>query len=225
MTSTALHQLRLFAGLPLEKTAVLEAEAQARSFKRGEVVFHKGDPGEAMFMILEGQVKIVLPSEGGEEALLGVLDRGDFFGELSLIDGRSRSATIVATELTETLVLHRDSLLRLVRTSPEVAIDLLRTLSQRLRETDEFIEDAVFLDVPGRVAKKLLELAETYGEPAPRGIVIGLRLTQQELAEMVGATRESVNKHLRSYRERGIIDVDRQRIIILQPDALQRRIY
>lgn len=225
MTATALHQLRLFSGLPAEKTAILEAEAQTRSFKRGEVVFHKGDPGEAMFMILEGQVKIVLPSEGGDEALLGVLDQGDFFGELSLIDGRSRSATIVATEPTETLVLHRDALLRLVRTSPEVAIDLLRALSQRLRETDEFIEDAVFLDVPGRVAKKLLELAETYGEPAPRGTVIGLRLTQQELAEMVGATRESVNKHLRSYRERGIIDVDRQRIIILQPDALQRRIY
>jgi CRP/FNR family transcriptional regulator/CRP/FNR family cyclic AMP-dependent transcriptional regulator len=206
-------------------TALLEAEAQRRTFRRGEAIFHKGDPGTSMFAILEGQVKILLPSEAGDEALLAVLDRGDFFGELSLIDGQPRSATVVAAEPTETLVLHREALLRALTANPQIAAGLLRALSQRLRETDEFVEDAVFLDVPARIAKKLLELGETYGHPVPEGILINLRFTQHDLATMVGSSRESVNKHLRSFRARGIIDVQRQRVIIRRRDDLQRRVY
>jgi CRP/FNR family transcriptional regulator, cyclic AMP receptor protein len=220
-----LSRVPLFAGLPEDKVATLETLTQRRSFRRGEVVFHKGDPGDTLYVIAQGQVKIVLPSDSGEEALLGVLDEGEFFGELSLIDEQPRSATIVATEQTETLVLRRDDFLKFVVSSPELAIDMLRVLSRRLRETDEFIEDAIFLDVPGRLAKKLLELANQYGRHTPIGTVISLRMTQQELATMVGATRESVNKHLRSYRSRGILEIDRQRIIILRPSELQRRIY
>jgi len=222
---SGLNRVPLFAGLPTEKLNQLEAMTQRRSFKRGEVVFHKGDPGDTLYVITQGQVKIVLPSDSGEEALLGVLDEGEFFGELSLIDEQPRSATIVATEQTETLVLRRDEFLKFVVSSPELAIDMMRVLSRRLRETDEFIEDAIFLDVPGRLAKKLLELANQYGRHTPIGTVISLRMTQQELATMVGATRESVNKHLRSYRSRGILEIDRQRIIILRPAELQRRIY
>jgi len=225
LRTDGLARVPLFAGLSPEKLATLENVTQRRSFKRGEIVFHKGDPGDTLFMITQGQVKIILPSDSGEEALLGVLDEGEFFGELSLIDEQPRSATIVATEPTETLVLRREEFLKFVASSPETAIDMLRVLSQRLRETDEFIEDAIFLDVPGRLAKKLLELANQYGRNTPLGTVIALRMTQQELATMVGATRESVNKHLRSYRARGILEIDRQRIIILRPAELQRRIY
>ena len=225
MTVQQLYELRLFQGLGPEQMTLFETESHRRTFKRGEVVFHKGDPGETMFLITEGQVKIVLPSDSGEEALLGVLDPGNFFGELSLLDGQPRSATIVATEPTETVVLRRETLLKAIRANPDIAIHLLQELCQRMRETDEFVEDTVFLDVPGRVAKKLLELADAYGERTARGTVIGLRLTQQDLARMVGATRESVNKHLGAYRARGIIDVDRQRFVILKYDELQRRIY
>lgn len=225
MLPIGLQQLRLFSGLPAEFTALLEAEARRRSFRRGEVIFHKGDPGTSMFAILDGQVRIVLPSVSGDEALLAVLDRGDFFGELSLIDGQPRSATVVAAEPTETLVLHRETLLKALVANPEMAAGLLRALSQRLRETDEFVEDAVFLDVPARLAKKLLELGATYGHPVPGGTLISLRLTQHELATMVGSSRESVNKHLRSFRARGIIDVQRQRVTIRQPEELQRRVY
>jgi len=222
---SSLRRVPLFEALPEDKLAVLEAAAQRRSFRRGDIVFHKGDDGTSLFLILEGQVRIVLLSESGDEALLGVLDSGDFFGELALIDQQPRSATIVASEPTETLVLHRDDFLAFLRGTPEVAVDMLRILSQRLREADSFIEDAIFLDVPGRLAKKLLELAEAYGRPSAEGTVIGLRLTQQELATMVGATRESVNKHLRAYRARGILDLDRQHIVIRKPHELQRRIY
>jgi CRP/FNR family transcriptional regulator, cyclic AMP receptor protein len=225
VTVQGLGHLPLFAGLPIDQIASLEAMTQRRWFKRGEVVFHKGDPGDTLFVIVEGQVKIVLPSESGEEALLAVLDEGEFFGELSLIDEQPRSATIVASEPTETLVLHRDSFLQSVTSSPDLAIHMLQVLSRRLREADEFVEDAVFLDVPGRLAKKLLQLAEAYGRPGMGGTMITLRLTQQELATMVGATRESVNKHLRAYRSRGIIDIDHQRIVILRPTDLARRIY
>jgi CRP/FNR family transcriptional regulator/CRP/FNR family cyclic AMP-dependent transcriptional regulator len=225
MLGGVLQRLPLFAGLPAETASLLEAGSQKRSFRRGEVIFHKGDPGSSMFLIVEGQVRIVLPSDGGEEALLGVLDSGDFFGELSLIDGQPRSATIIASEPTETIMLHREDFLKAIHTSPAVAVDMLKILARRLRETDEFVEDAIFLDVPGRLAKKLLELGDAYGDARPDGTVIGLRLTQSELATMVGATRESVNKHLRSYRSRGIIDVNRQRIVIRRPEELQRRIY
>jgi CRP/FNR family transcriptional regulator/CRP/FNR family cyclic AMP-dependent transcriptional regulator len=220
-----LARVPLFTGLAPEQAAQLAEVAQRRSFKRGEVIFHKGDAGSSLYMIVQGQVKIVLPSDSGEEALLAVLDADDFFGELSLIDEQPRSATVVATEPTETLVLHRADFLKFISNSPGLAVDMLRILAQRLRETDEFIEDAVFLDVPGRLAKKLLELAAAYGRETPAGTMIGMRLTQQELATMVGATRESVNKHLRAYRSRGYIDIDRQRIIVLRPKELQRRIY
>ncbi|MBM2810166.1 MAG: Crp/Fnr family transcriptional regulator [Chloroflexi bacterium] len=226
MLSQSLRRVPLFSSLSDEQIAALNAVAQRRSFRRGEVIFHKGDAGPTLFMITQGQVKIVLPSDGGgEEALLGVMDTGDFFGELSLIDEQPRSATIVASEDTDTLVLHRVDFLEFLSANPELAIVVMRVLCRRLREADEFIEDAIFLDVPGRLAKKLLELAETYGRDTPYGTVIGLRMTQQELAAMVGATRESVNKHLRAYRARGIIEIDRQRIIIYKPEELQRRIY
>lgn len=222
--ASSLHRVPLLEALPADKLAVLEAAAQRRSFKRGEIVFHKGDDGTSLFLIIAGQVRILLLSDAGEEALLGVLDSGDFFGELALIDQQPRSATIVGSEPTETLILHRDDFLALLRGTPELVLDMLRILSRRLREANNFIEDAVFLDIPGRLAKKLLELADTYGRPDPAGTVIGVRLTQQELATMVGARRESVNKHLQSYRAHGILDLERQQIVIRKPLELRRRI-
>lgn len=225
MQTEALARVPLFAALPRERTALLDRAVGRRFFTRGEVVCRKGDPGDSLFIITDGQVKVVLPSDGSEEVLLGIMEAGDFFGELSLIDGLPRSATIVATAPTETLILQREEFLNCLRTSPDIAIEILQVLSRRLRQTDQFIEDATFLDVAGRLAKKILELAESYGQPTPSGIFIDLRVTQQELANMVGATRESVNKHLRSYRARGIIDIDRQRLRVLKPDELRRRIY
>jgi CRP/FNR family transcriptional regulator/CRP/FNR family cyclic AMP-dependent transcriptional regulator len=220
-----LKQVPLLSGLPPETLTMLEPGARRRTYRRGEVIFHKGDPGNSMFLILEGQVKIVLPSEGGQEALLGVLDAGDCFGELSIIDAQPRSATIVATTPTVTLMVHRDDFERVLEQHPHVAIQLLQVLAHRLRGTDELAQDAVFLDVRGRLAKKLLELAASYGTQGAGGTVIGMRLTQSELATMVGATRESVNKHLRFYEGHGIIEVDRQRITVLNPEELKRRIY
>lgn len=213
------------ARLPTERGEALQHAVRKREFQAGETIFQKGDPGDAMYVIVRGQVKVVLPSGDGNEALLGTLDDGDFFGELSLIDGEPRSASIVATQPTETIVLLREGFQDFLRQSPEVAIEMLQVLSHRLRQSDEFIADAAFLDVPGRLAKKLLELAGRYGRQVPTGTAIGLRITQRDLAAMIGATRESVNKHLQSFRAQGLISMDDRRVVIHDRERLARRVY
>ncbi len=225
MQDRALRQVPLFAELPPERIQELAQMVRRRTYHRGETIFHKGDPGSGLYILTGGQVKIVLPSETGEEALLAVLEAGDFFGELALFDGLPRSATVVAVQNAEVLVLHRDDFLGFVARNPEVAIALFGVLSRRLRAADELIQDAVFLDVPGRLAKRLLELAERHGRQTPQGIAIELKLTQQDLAAMIGATRESVNKHLGWMRDRRLIALDRQRITVLRHDELRKRIY
>ena len=225
MQEQLLRHAALFAEVPPARLDALAQLVRRRAYQRGETIFHKGDPGNAVYLVTRGQVKIVLPAETGEEAVLGLLEPGDLFGELALFDGLPRSATMVALENVETLLLHRDDFLRFVAQHPEVGLGLLAVLSRRLRATDELLEDAVFLDVPGRLAKRLLELAERHGQQTDQGIQIGVKLTQQDLAGMIGATRESVNKHLSWLRDRGVIQLDRQRITVLRPEELRKRIY
>ncbi|MSQ23088.1 MAG: Crp/Fnr family transcriptional regulator [Chloroflexi bacterium] len=188
------------------------------------MVFEKGDPGDALYIIVKGQVKVILPSGDGNEALLATMDDGDFFGELSMIDGEPRSATILASLPTDTIVLRREGFYEFLRASPDVAIEMLQALSRRLRQSDEFIADAAFLDVPGRLAKKLLELSDRYGKTTPWGTTLGLQVTQRELAAMIGATRESVNKHLQAFRVQGFLRSEGRRLVITDRERLARRI-
>jgi len=225
MQERALRQVTLFAELPDDRLQELGQMVRRRTYHRGETIFHKGDPGNGLYLITNGQVKVLLPSETGEEAVLAVLEPGDFFGELALFDGLPRSATVVAVTNAEMLILHRDDFLSFVARNPEVTVALFGVLSRRLRATDELIEDAVFLDVPGRLAKRLLDLADRHGRKTDLGVEIDLKLTQQDLAAMVGATRESVNKHLGWMRDHRLIQLDRQRIVLLRPEELRKRIY
>ncbi len=225
MQDRVLSQVPLFAELPPERIHELAQLVRRRTYHRGETIFHKGDPGSGLYIIASGQVKIVLPSETGDEAMLAVLEAGEFFGELALFDGLPRSATVVAVQNAEVLILHRDDFMSFVGRNPEVVTGLFSALSRRLRATDELVEDAIFLDVPGRLAKRLLDLADRHGRPEGKGVAIDLKLTQQDLAAMVGATRESVNKHLGWMRDHGLIQLDRQRIVVLRPDDLRKRIY
>jgi CRP/FNR family transcriptional regulator/CRP/FNR family cyclic AMP-dependent transcriptional regulator len=203
----------------------MEALGERRWLDRGGVLFRAGEAANNLFVIVSGRVKVILYSRDGEEALGSVLGSGEILGSTSMLDGRPRSITATADERTEVLALPRDALESLVAASPTVALDVYRVLVRQLRRSYAFIEDTIFLDVAGRVAKKLLELAESYGEETDDGILIELPLTQLELATMVGVTRETVNKHLGSYRARGIIDVRDHRILIRQPETLRRRIY
>jgi CRP/FNR family cyclic AMP-dependent transcriptional regulator len=223
MHERPLHQIGLFADLSVPQLDELAQLVRRRPYQRGATIFHKGDPGTGLYLITQGRVKIVVPSETGEEALLAMLESGDVFGELALFDGLPRSATVVALQPTEVLLLYRDDFVGFVGRHPEVASALFSVLSRRLRATNELIEDASFLDVPGRLAKRLLDLAERHGQPTAQGVEIDLKLTQGELAAMVGATRESVNKHLGWMRDHRWIALERQHIILLRPEELRKR--
>ena len=232
-----LAQVPLFAALTAEELAGLAALLSRRRYAKGEVIFHQGDAGTALYIVEEGGVKIVLGSEEGKEVILALLGRGDFFGELALLDGEPRSADAVARDATQLLALRRDDFLRFVLDKPRVAASLLAVLSRRLRRTDQLVHDAAFLDVRGRLARVLLELAEAQGRPEPAGVaaggtfpvgaaaatvVLAARLTQGELAEMVGATRESINKWLGFYTRRGVLRFERGRLTLMDLQRLRQ---
>ena len=156
--------------------------------------------------------------------IVALLSTGDFFGELSLFDNESRSASAVAAETAEMLTLDQPEFLHYITENPKVSISILAELSLRLRRTDELLSDAAFCNLPTRLAKRLLELSENYGQPGPSGqIKINFKLKQQDLADMVGSTRESVNKMLRSLKEKSIVSIQKGFITILEPDLLRRR--
>lgn len=214
-TAKTLIALPLFAGMTAEDRGELSLKAHLKHYEAGEVIFEKDDPGLTLHVIISGMVKIVLPSEAGDEAILALLLPGEFFGELSLFDGQPRSASAVAMEDTQTVVLYRDDFISFINSHPSVAMSLLAVLSQRLRRTDELVSDCIFLDIPARVAKKLLDLGENFGRNVAGGVEIDLRLPQQEIASMVGTTRESVNRSLAFLERVGALKMERQKITIV----------
>lgn len=220
-----LGKVPLFSSMKPDLLAHLAGKMSTRSYRTGETIFHKDDPGSVLYLIRSGQVKITTASEEGDEAILAILTDGDFFGELSLLDESPRSASAVAMAPTQALILHRQDFVEFLRKYPELVTDILAAVSQRLRKTDTLVEDVFFLDLSARLAKRLLELSESHGVPSDDGIEINLQLTQQDLANMVGATRVAVNKQLGFLQDRGIIRMGRQRITVLAPEELRQRIY
>jgi CRP/FNR family transcriptional regulator/CRP/FNR family cyclic AMP-dependent transcriptional regulator len=185
------------------------------------ILFHKGSPGRSLYIIESGKVRIFLLSETGQEISVNVYGPGEVFGELALLDGLPRSAGAMVAERTVAYTLYRDDFLRCLDACPSLARGIIKELSARLRYTTECMENLAFLDLSGRVAAKLLELTDRYGQPG-KGIEIELRLTQAELASWVAARRESVNKVLGIFREQGLIDIDSQKIAIVDRPGLER---
>ena len=220
-----LKQFAVFSDLAQEDIRDLTAVAKRRTFRSGEVIFHRDDPGQVLYMIKEGKVKICLISPDGQEISLAVLGAGEYFGEFALYDGLPRSADAIAIEKVECYTLQRSDFHKAIMKNPKIAIQVLEGLSKRLRNTDNMVEDLIFLDVYGRVAKKLLELSETHGVKVENGIRIDVRLTQQELASMVGASRESVNKVMGYFTDKGYISTDKHRVTLHRMNELKRRIY
>jgi CRP-like cAMP-binding protein len=189
------------------------------------MIFHKDDAGTTLHIVQEGRVRVFLISSDGREVTLALLGSGEFFGDQSLLDGNPRSASVVAVEPTRTLTLFRDDFLRLLGTSPQAAVAILQVLCWRLRLASELLGDVAFLDVAGRLAKRLLQLASEFGQPGTRGTTIDLKITQGQLASMLGVTRESVNKQLRAFRKLGIIAINGGRLRIERPEELKRWSY
>jgi len=220
-----LAKVPLFANLDAEGTRELTVAFKPRAFRPGEVIFHRDDPGQVLYVIREGKVRIYITSSEGQEVALAVFGPGDSFGELALLDGQARSASAVAIDAVETYTLQRTDFANAVIRYPRIAIQVMNVLSHRLRQTDAMIEDLLFLNVHGRVAKKLLELAEMHGVKTGDGIRIDMRLTQSNLASLVGASRESVNKVIGYFTDKQFISIDRRQITILRLAELRRRIY
>lgn len=218
-----ISRVPLFAGLNEQQFAALAARTSHTSLRRGEVLFEEGDPGDRLFIITEGKIKLGHSSDDGRESLLAILGPGEIIGELTLFDPGPRSTTATAVSSASLLSLDHADLMSVLDTSPEVAKHMLRALAQRLRRTNESLSDLVFSDVPGRVAKSLLDLADRFGTVTDNGVHVPHDLTQEELAQLVGASRETVNKSLADFVSRGWIRLEGRAVTLLDVDRLARR--
>jgi CRP-like cAMP-binding protein len=189
-----------------------------KAYPRGSVILFEDDPGDALFIVRVGRVKVVLVGDDGREVILGVLGIGDHFGELALIDDQPRSAHVIATEDSSLLVLRREDFRRRVEETPAVAWSLMQELSRRLRRADDKIGGLVLLDVPGRIARLLLDAADAEGSET-----LEKPLTHQTIADMIGASRETVSRAMKAFQENGWLAVERRRIRLANRDALEKR--
>ena len=194
--------------------------ATVRHIEANDEIFAKGDPGNALCGVLAGRVCIYTVSSEGVEAILNILEPGELFGEIALLDGGPRTASARAMKAVDLLQIHRDHFVPFLHDHPELGVSILPILCGRIRMNVEFIEDTVFLHLAARLAKRLLSLAEVHGKPDPKGVRIAFKLSQQELAHMIGATRERVNKELGIWRERGLIAME-EGMIVVRPDRLK----
>jgi CRP-like cAMP-binding protein len=203
--------------LPDQELAAFAELVRERSYPRGSVILFEDDHGDSLFLLADGQVKVVLIGEDGREVILSVLREGSFFGEMALLDDQPRSAHVIAMEDSSLLVLRREDFQARLKQSPEVAIALLRELAGRLRRADEKIGGLVLLDVNGRVADLLLRMADEEG-----GIHITRKITHHVIAQMIGSSRETVSRTMRDFVDKGWIQVGRKDIQLINRAALEQ---
>jgi len=219
-----IKQIPIFKTLSDSDLNDLVGSLRLKPLKQGQTLFWKGDEGTALYIVKKGTIKIVLPSAEGDEIIVTMFSEGDFFGEMSLLDGEPRSADAVAIEPSEVFILSRNNFLSFLQSNVNAIESILSLLSKRLRKTDGMLEDTCFLNISARLAKKLTELAESHGRTKGSQVLIDLSLTQKELGDMVGATRESVNKELKALREQGLIITEESKIQILDISRLKSKI-
>jgi len=211
-----LRRVPLFSDLTEADLLRFADVTREREYPKNSVILFEDDPGDALYIVSTGQVKVVLIGEDGREVILSVLGEGDFFGEMGLIDDEPRSAHVIAMKDSHLLVLRRDDFQAQLEEHPKIALKLLKVLVQRLRRADEKIGGLVLLDVNGRVARLLLDLSEESGGPK-----ITRKLTHHTIAQMIGSSRETVSRAMRELVEKGCIEVSRREITITQPEALR----
>ena len=219
----SLRRSPLFAQVDDRALQACAASLSVRRYRRGETIFHQGDPGHALFIVESGAVKIVLPSpEGDEGAIIATLGRGDFFGELALLDGAPHSATAVAIEPTQTLVLARDRFEELVETEAGLRQALFAGIVGELRRLTAHVEELRFLDLPGRLAMRLVRLAREADPNASGEVRLAWPYTQSDLAAMIGGTRQTVNRILTDLSARGLVHFEKDVAVIPSLERLER---
>ena len=213
----------LFAALDDDAANALRSSMVDQRLTKGDILFSEGEPGEKLYLIESGKIKLSHTASDGRESIIAVLGAGEMLGELSLFDPGPRTATAIAVTNTKVVSLSHEALLPWLVGRPDLAVSLLAALARRLRRTNEALADLVFSDVPGRVAKALLELGSKFGESSPDGLLVRHELTQEELAQLVGASRETVNKSLAEFVSRGWIRLEGRGVHLLDVDRLRRR--
>jgi CRP-like cAMP-binding protein len=213
----------LFQGVATEAVEALASALSYADYARGDTVFTEGEQGDTLYIVLSGKVKVGRKAADGRENMLSVMGPSDMFGELSLFDPGPRTATASVITDARLASLAHASLRPWITDRPEIAEQLLRVLARRLRRTNDALADLIFTDVPGRVAKALLGLAERFGTEQPDGIRVHHDLTQEELAQLVGASRETVNKALADFASRGWMRVESRAVTIVDQERLARR--
>ena len=213
----------LFQGLPADAAERLCAVAERRDIPRGDVIFRQGEPGASMYVILHGKVRMTRPADPGRDNLLTLLGPGDLFGELTLFDPAPRKAT--ATAITDVAIAEftASAMKEWLAAEPEAAWHFLRLLAQRLRRVNDTLENLLFSDVQRRVARTLLDMAERFGDQVPDGVRVHHDLTQEQLAQHIGASRESVNKALSELAARSIVRLEQRTVVILDIERLKRK--
>jgi CRP/FNR family cyclic AMP-dependent transcriptional regulator len=217
-----LGKVELFLGLSEHDLGKMLEIVSERSYRKGEVIFHIDDLGSTLFILKSGSVKIFLRDIAGREDILKVLYPGEVFGEMSLLDGQHRSATVAALERSTAIVIPRERFIDLIVEHPQIALNLLAHLSRRLRKTDEKIASLRFASAYGKVARVLLDIADNHGKKSNGCTLLDLRLSRQELAELAGMSRETFTRTLFEFQKNGSIRIDDRRIAILDETALRR---
>lgn len=218
-----LRNVPILSRLTDPQLRLLGTSLGSHRFERGTTVFHQGSEGDLLYLIVQGQVRIYTISQLGQELSVKICRDGDFFGELSLLDGQPRSASAVAMRSTTTLTLHRQAFREAIRTMPDIAVTVLEELSARLRRTNTYIEHLASHSAPQRVVRTLLDLAEQHGIGEPDGARrINLHLTQDDIASLAGTTRETVNRVLSGLRGQGLIQIERARVSVLNLPQLEQ---
>jgi CRP-like cAMP-binding protein len=217
-----LSQVSLFKGLDGSQLSELAGMARVRALKRKEELFHKGDDGSEIYCVVKGKLKALTTSLGGDDVVFSIQGPGDVFGEVAALGLMQRTATVTAVEACELLALPRREFLFFLERHPKVALELISIMARRLAYVSELVEDTQFLKLPARLAKKLLDLAGRYGEETPDGVRVDLKLSQEEWGDLVGTTRESINKQVRTWTKEGLVVVDGGFVVIRRPNELEK---
>ena len=222
-TEGVLRRAPLFDALDEEDARALRRQMAEVKLSRGEHLFMEGDDGDSLYVVIDGKMKLTRAAADGRENLLSVIGPGEMFGELSLFDPRPRTSSASAVTDATVAALGHDALRPWLLERPEVSMHMLQALARRLRRANDVTADLVFTDVPGRVAKNLLDLADRFGEQDRDGLHVHHDLTQEELAQLVGASRETVNKALADFAARGWLQISARSVLILDIERLRRR--
>ena len=224
MSSTEfLSYVPIFSDLPQETLAIIEKIGSAKVYRKGDVVLMEEEAGTALFVIVKGKVKVARASNDGREVILTILSDSDFFGEMAILDGLTRSATVTAIEESELFLIQRNDFLNLLREFPEISISLLQELTKRLRAADAKIKALSLKDSEGKVATVILQLADDVGKIKHGKVEIEKLPLQKDLANMAGTSRETISRTLHSFAKKGLIELDGSKLSIMDYEKFKEK--